>query len=78
MSNRDRNSLDDTLPMEMKESGPGSLESNKENYGSDLSVSIGSGSTNPSVKIVYELINLSDSKSDMEGKTEHRDSNKGE
>ena len=70
MSNRDRKSLDDTLPMEKKEYGSGSLESNKDNYGSDLSVSVGSGSTNSSVKIVYELINLSDSKSDMERKKE--------
>ena len=66
MSNRERNSLDDTLPIEKKESGSGSLEGNKDNYGSDLSVSGGSGSSNSSVKIVYELINLSDSKSDIE------------
>ena len=48
------------------ESGFGSLESKKHNYGSDLSVSGGSGSSNSSVKIVYKLINLSDSKSDIE------------
>ena len=70
MSNRDRNSLNDTLPIEKKESGSGSLEGNEDNYGSDLSVSGGSGSSNSSVKIVYELINLSDSKSDMERKKE--------
>ena len=66
MSNRDSKSLDDTLPLENKESGFGSLESKKDSYGSDLSVSAGSNSTNSSVKIVYELINLSDSKSDKE------------
>ena len=66
MSNRDRKSLDDTLPMEKKESCSGSLEGNKDNYGSDLSVSVGSSSTNSSVKIVYELINLLDSKSAKE------------
>ena len=70
MSNRDGNSLNDTLPIEKKESGTGSLEGYKDNYGSDLSVSGGSGSSNSSVKIVYELINLSDSKSDMERKKE--------
>ena len=70
MSNRDSKSFNDTLPLEKKESGSGSLESNKDNYGSDLSVSAGSSSTNSSVKIVYELINLSDSKSDKEKKKE--------
>ena len=70
MSNREKSSLDDTLPIEKKESDSGSLESNKDNYGSDLSVSGGSGSSNSLVKIVYELINLSDSKSDMERKKE--------
>ena len=70
MSNRDRKSLDDTLPMEKKESCSGSLEGNKDNYGSDLSVSGGSGSSNSLVEILYELINLSDSKSDMERKKE--------
>ena len=66
MSNRDKNSLDDTLLIEQKESGSGSLEVDKDKYDSDLSVSGGSGSSNSSVKIVYELINLSDSKLDTE------------
>ena len=70
MSNRDGKSLDDTLPMERKESDLGTLENNKDNYGSDLSVSAGSSSTNSSVKIVYKLINLSDSKSNKARKKE--------
>ena len=70
MSNRGGNSLNDTLPIEKKESGSGSLEGNKDNYGSALSVSGGSGSSNSSVKIIYELINLLDSKSDMERRKE--------
>ena len=70
MSNRDKSSLDDTLPIGKKESGSGFLEGNEDNYGSDLSVTGGSGSSNASVKIVYELINLSDSKSDMEKEKE--------
>ena len=49
MSNRERNSLDDTLPIEKKESSSGSLEGNKDNYGLDLSVSRGRGSSNSSV-----------------------------
>ena len=70
MSKREKSSLDDTLPIENMEFGTGSSEGNKDNYSSDLSVSSGSGSSNSSVKIVYELINLSDSKSDMERKKE--------
>ena len=70
MSKREKSSLDDTLPIENKESCTGSSEGNKDNYSSDLSVCSGSGSSNSSVKIVYELINLSDSNSDMERKQE--------
>ena len=70
MSKQEKSSLDDTLPIENKESGTGSLEGTKDNYSSDLSVTSGSGSSNSSVKIVYELINLSDSKSDRERKQE--------
>ena len=66
MSHRDSKSLDDTLPLEKNESGFGSLESKKDSYGSDLTVSTGNNSTNSSVKIVYEFINLSDSKSDKD------------
>ena len=70
MSNRDRDSLNDTLPIEKKESGLSSLKGNTDNNGSAVSVTGGSGSSNSSVKIVYELINLSDSMSDMERKKE--------
>ena len=52
MSNRDSKSLDDTHPLEKNESGFGSLESKKDSYGSDLSVSTGNNSTNSSVEIV--------------------------
>ena len=38
MSNREKSSLDDTLPIEKKESGTGSLKGNEDNYGSDLSL----------------------------------------
>ena len=66
MSYRDSKSLDDTLPLEKNESGFGSSEEKNDSYGSDLSVSTGNNSTNSSVKIVYEFINLSDSKSDKD------------
>ena len=66
MSYRDSKSLDDTLPLEKNAPGFGSSESNKDNYGSDLSVSTKNTSSNSSVKIVYEFINLTDSKSDKD------------
>ena len=64
MSYRNSQSLDDTLPLDKNEPGIGSSVSNKTYYGSDLTVSIGNNSSDSSVKIVYELINLTDSKSD--------------
>ena len=39
-------------------------QSNQTYYGSDISVSTGKNSNDSSVKIVYEVINLADSKSD--------------
>ena len=64
MSHRNSTSLDDTLPLDKKASGFGLSESNQTYYGSDLSVSTGKNSNDSSVKIVYEVINLADSKSD--------------
>ena len=64
MSNRNSQSLDDTLPLEKNVSVSGLSESNKSYYGSDLSVSTSKNSNDSSVKIVYEVINLTDSKSD--------------
>ena len=64
MSDRDSKSLDDTLPLDKKASEFGLSESNQTYYGSDLSVLTGKNSNDSSVKIVYEVINLTDSKSD--------------
>ena len=64
MSHRESKSLDDTLPLEKNVPGSSSSGSNKDNYGSDLSVSTENTLSNSSVKIVYEFINLTDSKSD--------------
>ena len=64
MSYRYSKSLDDTLPLEKNAPVFGSSESNKTNYGSDLSVSTRNTSSDSSVKIVYEIINLMDSESD--------------
>ena len=64
MSHRNSQSLDDTLPLDKNVSGFGLSESNKSYYGSDLSGSISKNSNDSSVKIMYEVINLTDSKSD--------------
>ena len=64
MSHRNSQSLDDTLPLNTNASGSGVSESNKSYYGSDLSDTASKNSNDSSVKIVYEFINLEDSKSD--------------
>ena len=64
MSHRNSQSLDDTLPLNINASGSGVSESNKSYYGSVLSDSASKNSNDSSVKIVYEFINLEDSKSD--------------
>ena len=64
MSCRDSKSLDDTLPLEKDASVSSSSECNKSNYSSDLSASTRNTSSDSSVKIVYEIINLTDSESD--------------
>ena len=64
MSYRTNPSLDDTLPLDKKACGFGLSDSNQTYYGSDISVSSGKNSNDSSVKIVYEVINLTESKSD--------------
>jgi len=64
MAHRNSPSLDDTLPLDKNAPGLGLSESNQTYYGSDLSVSTSKNSKDSSVKIVYEVINLTDSKSD--------------
>ena len=68
MSHRNSQSLDDTLPLDKNVSGSGLSEWNRSYYGSDLSDTTSNKSKDSSVKIVYEIINLEDSKSDS-GKT---------
>ena len=64
MSHRTTNSMDDTLPLDKNAPGFGFSGSNQTYYRSDLSVSTNKKSNDSSVKIVYEVINLTDSKSD--------------
>ena len=64
MSYRESKSLDDTIPLEKDAPVSGSSESNISIHSSDLLDSIKSNSSDSSVKIVYEIINLTDSESE--------------
>ena len=64
MSHRNSQSLDDTLPLNTNASGSGVSESNKSYNGSDWTDTGNKNLNDSSVKIVYEFINLEDSKSD--------------
>ena len=64
MSHRTKQSLDDTLPLDKNAPGFGISDNNKTYYGSDFSVSTSKRSNDSSVKFMYEVINLTDSKSD--------------
>ena len=64
MSHRTNQSLDDTLPLDKNAPGFGISDNNQTYYGSDFSVSTSKSSNNSSVKFMYEVINLTDSKSD--------------
>ena len=64
MSHRTNPSLDDTIPLDKKACELGLSNSNQTYYGSDISVSSGKNSNDSSVKIVYEVINLTESNSD--------------
>ena len=64
MSHRTNPSLDDTIPLDKKACKLGLSNSNQTYYGSDISVSSGKNSNDSSVKIVYEVINLTGSNSD--------------
>ena len=62
MSHRTNPSLDDTIPLDKKACELSN--SNQTYYGSDISASSGKNSNNSSVKIVYEVINLTGSNLD--------------
>ena len=68
MSHRMSSSLDDTIPLDKGASKLELSDSNRTYYGSDMSLSSEKKSSNSSVKIVYEVINLTDSKSGSHGK----------
>ena len=70
MSHRTTSSLDDTIPLDKEACKLGLSDSNQTYYGSDISVSSGRNSSDYSVKIVYEVINLTGSNSGNNGKQE--------
>ena len=63
MSHRTNSSLDDTIPLDKKACELGLSNSNQTYYGSDISVSTGKNSNDSSIKIVCEVINLTESNS---------------
>ena len=64
MAHRTTNSLDDTLPLDRNAPGFVIPDNNKTYYGSDFSMSTSKKSNDSSVKYLYEVVNLTDSKSD--------------
>ena len=68
MSHRMSSALDNTLLMDKGASKLELSDSNRTYYGSDMSLSLEKKSSNLSVKIVYEEINLTDSNSESHGK----------
>ena len=70
MSHRTSSSLDDTIPLDKEACKLGLSDSNQTYYGSDISISSGRNSSDSSVKIVYEVINLTGSNSGNNGKQE--------
>ena len=68
MSHRMSSSLDDTIPLDKGASKLELSDSNRTYYGSDISLPSEKKSSNSSVKIVYEVINLTDSNSGNHGK----------
>ena len=68
MSHRISSALDDTLPMDKGTSKLELSDSNRIYYGSDMSLSSEKKFSNSSVKIVYKVINLTDSNSGSHGK----------
>ena len=63
MAHRTTNSLDDTLPLDRNAPGFGMADNNKTFYGSEISMSTRTNSTDSSVKYLYEVVDLTKSKS---------------
>ena len=70
MSHRMSSSLDDTIPLDKGTSKLQLSDNNRTYYGSDMSLSSEKKSSNSSVKILYEVINLTESNSQNHGKND--------
>ena len=70
MSHRMSSSLDDTIPLDKGTSKLQISDNNRTYYGSDMSLSSEKKSSNLSVKILYEVINLTESNSQSHGKND--------
>ena len=70
MSHRMSSSLDDTIPLDKGTSKLQISDNNRTYYGSDMSLSSEKKSSNLSVKILYEVINLTESNSQNHGKND--------
>ena len=70
MSQRTNSSLDDTIPLNKKTCELELSDGDKTYYGSDISISAGESSNKSSVKIIYEVINLTESESNNQNNQE--------
>ena len=70
MSHRNNSSLNDTIPLGKKTCELKLSNGDRTYYGSDISVSTGKNSNESSVKIVYEVINLTESESNNQNNRE--------
>ena len=70
MSHRMSSSLDDTIPLDKGTSKLQISDNNRTYYGSDMSLSSEKKSSNSSVKILYEVIDLTESNSQNHGKND--------
>ena len=70
MSHRMSSSLDDTIPLDKGTSKLQLSDNNRTYYGSNMSLSSEKNSSNSSVKILYEVINLTESNSQSHGKND--------
>ena len=70
MLHRMSSSLDDTIPLDKETSNLQLSDNNRTYYGSDMSLSSEKKSSNSSVKILYEVINLTESNSQSHGKND--------
>ena len=70
MSHKNNSSLNDTIPLDKKTCELELSNGDRTYYGSDISISSGKSSNESSVKIIYEVINLTESESNNQNNQE--------